>query len=77
MTPPAGQRWRRSKPKEEGWYWWRGRKDGLNMPFIIEIITMHDSVRNRLVACFTNGRREWLDDLHGEWQGPLTPQEAS
>ena len=77
MTPPAGQRWTRSKPKQEGYYWWRNQAKDYPGPYIVDIITMHDSERYRLVACFTNNCREWVDDMNGQFLGPLTPNEAT
>jgi len=68
MTP-AGQRWTRSTPTEPGFYWWR-RSVGYH-----KVLKVYD----RAGLCVANGD----DDLPiaeiygGEWQGPLTPNEAT
>jgi hypothetical protein len=72
MTPPAGQRWTKRKPTEPGWYWWRFRvgKD----PVAMKIGDDHIAKTN----VFTIGTSVLLiDELPGEWQGPITPNEAT
>jgi len=67
MTP-AGQRWTRSKPTEPGWYWWRDERETR----VVEVYAAHTGELN------ASGENFDLSDLTiGEWQGPLTPNEAT
>ena len=77
MTP-AGQRWTRSTPTEPGWYWYR-RTD----------VPAHCIRTAVLEVRFQQGKLKAYDDYgdgvlwhplkeySGEWQGPLTPNEAT
>lgn len=72
MTP-AGQRWTREKPTEPGWYWWRdeGLYNGikiLQLSLVMSDLQVHEhGMLNGLL----------VRELPGEWQGPLTPNEAT
>jgi hypothetical protein len=70
MTP-AGQRWTRNKPTEPGWYWWRT----VNGDSAVRIIHTHEG---GLLIQFEGGHVTHLHRVTlGEWQGPLTPNEAT
>ena len=62
--------WSKERPTKAGWYWYRGRTTPGTV-FVVEV-TVGDY---RSMACFVSGRREWLAELDGEWQGPITPKE--
>ena len=54
--------WTREKPKGPGFYWYRATPDVF--PRIANI--------SRNAAHFTSGKCVGIDDLHGEWLGPIT-----
>ena len=71
MTP-AGQRWTRKRPKHSGWYWWRANPGGY------AIIERYDMSADGLVMYKQEaGQLIKYPLLDGEWQGPLTPNEAT
>ena len=63
--------WSTNKPTVEGWYWWRPRNSGMNVPHLLLIVVINGAVKYR----------RWLGDdawstecmLDGEWSGPLEP----
>lgn len=60
-------KWTTEKPTEPGWYWYRTSRQQL----IVEVVRLREKmyVHNGHIA-------DDLDDYTGEWQGPLTPNEA-
>ena len=71
MTPPAGQRWTKRKPTEPGWYWWRNNGE----PEMVH-------VTNPSVVLLCGDSRVFSTNMMighgtGEWQGPITPNEAT
>lgn len=69
----AGQRWTKRKPTEPGWYWHRD----LTRPY-------EDEREPYLVKVREYGGRLCVGNCelsgppyHGEWQGPLTPNEVT
>ena len=76
MTP-AGQRWTRSTPTEPGWYWFN-EQDSVHGQEVVHILPWpNENQPQFLIARFASGRRGKVTDLCGEWQGPLTPNEAT
>ena len=71
QVTPAGQRWTRTKPTEPGWYWWRNNGDP-EMVHVIEPSIVLLCGDNRI--CSVNAM---IGHGTGEWQGPLTPNEAT
>jgi hypothetical protein len=84
---PAGQRWTRERPTEPGWYWWRVSPN--TCPDLV-LLRKGGVGSEETVLCDVIGtieRGEWSfsdkrccllkDLLSGEWQGPLTPNEAT
>ena len=68
MTDAGG--WTRERPTTAGWYWNR-----INGTVGIALITRRDG---RLYAWLKFkdawlSREGWLDYIHGEWLGPITP----
>lgn len=57
--------WTFDKPTKPGWYWWRLKKQGwmgvhhIDEDLCVSTTEDHDSV----------------DDINGEWAGPLVPPE--
>jgi hypothetical protein len=72
MTTPAGQRWTREKPTEPGWYWVRSLLGGVE---IVSIGCVNGVLRVYEHGCDTGVKMEYLSS--GEWQGPITPNEAT
>ena len=74
MTP-AGQRWTRDKPTVAGWYWFRGAfTDGCLV--MARVICSGQEWRCDLIYDSVTMLPE-QDDEWCEWQGPLTPNEAT
>ena len=70
LTPAGGapQRWTRRKPTAPGWYWWREGLDAQPALYPVEW--------KPVWKCWgIPGKR--VDEMLGEWQGPLTPNEAT
>ncbi len=57
--------WSRERPTGAGFYWFR--RDSHSRKWIVEI--------SRNGVHFTSGCAVSLDDIKGEWQGPLEPKE--
>lgn len=74
MMTPAGQRWTRSKPTEPGWYWWRDHVHGI--PTMIEVEGDGSDVEP-LIVRWDCADDEPVEQMDGEWQGPLSPNEAT
>jgi hypothetical protein len=72
-TTPAGQRWTRRKPTIEGWYWFRDNKKD---PPDVHWLSLIDG-KLRVFTMSNENCVEHIDDYTGEWQGPLTPNEAT
>ena len=74
MTP-AGQRWTKRKPTEPGWYWHRNTMLPSVDPSPVQIVRLIDG---ELAACWniSTVRLEKVS-TESEWQGPLTPNEAT
>ena len=64
--------WSRERPTKPGWYWWR--EEG-RQPVIIHVVRCGEIIQQPLLANFASGRRRYLSDLAGEFQGPLEPKE--
>ena len=73
MSESAGQRWTRNKPTEDGWYWWRKPEDNLLIPYVVKV------QKSPSGDMFVFWQHDWnyATVLGGEWQGPLTPNEAT
>lgn len=60
-----------SKPRRNGWYWFRG-----TYPLRGSIRTVDPAiffVRAWTGTVFVEGRSELLSEFEGEWSGPLEP----
>ena len=64
MTPPAGQRWTRSRPTEPGWYWWRTHAVTTGQLTGLQVVQIEEDG-----YCRQEG--EYVSHLGGEWQGPI------
>jgi hypothetical protein len=73
MTNPAGQRWTRRKPTEPGWYWFRWDKD---RDAIIVVVSIEDCDW-RVLEMGNTYSGAFAGYTSGEFQGPLTPNEAT
>ena len=74
MTTPAGQRWTRDKPTQEGWYWYRDSDVTCHSMVYVEEMLVLGSIR---VAIYRSGDGMFISKMSGEFQGPLTPHEAT
>ena len=75
VSPSAGQRWSREKPKEAGWYWYRDSADD-DSPEVYQVYAAIFSDEKRLYvreSCGEGGI--WIAYFDGEWQGPIVPTE--
>lgn len=72
MTSPAGQRWTRERPVKNGWYWWRF--DASTNATMVHMMVCNDG---SLAEMTENGLLLREAGFAGEWQGPLTPNEAT
>ncbi len=64
MSPAL--RWTSEKPSVPGWYWYRGETD-------LNEIIVWVSTDLRVVFAGTNFRSWPVEEIAGEWSGPLTP----
>lgn len=62
--------WSRERPTEPGWYWWRTVSITPSKTVKIQVVQIGDGG-----YCWQEG--EYTSNLGGEWQGPLTPNEAT
>ena len=69
MTDASGQRWTREKPTEPGWYWYR--EPGLGA----EAVCVYQP--NGPDTDYLEIYDTPLTEFDGEFQGPLTPHEAT
>lgn len=68
-TLPPAMTWTREKPTAPGWYWYRG----VGVLAIVEVCWHTSVIRSHLRAFFVTGRQGHIDDLGGEWVGPMEP----
>ena len=55
--------WRKDKPTEPGWYFWRhGKRE--------TVYEVYEAMDNHLWAMLPNNRMA-VDAIHGEWAGPI------
>lgn len=69
----AGQRWSTQKPTVPGWYWWRWKGEVR----AIQLAVLPGSTTGKMYV--KGGISVPINalDCDGEWQGPLTPNEAT
>lgn len=67
--------WRAERPKEPGWYWWRGEYQDEDKLQVCEVFNaMHDG---RQLMSFNSGYFTYLDTIDGHWAGPIVaPREG-
>ncbi len=87
MSTPSGQRWTRSKPTEPGWYWWR--LTTVSSPALVLLRNggggSYETILCDVIDTVEQGEWSFSDKrccllkdlLSGEFQGPLTPNEAT
>lgn len=65
--------WTTEKPTKPGWYWWRCR----GVQCVVEIGTPQHVIQlsSGLSVWFTSGSVRKLQDVDGEWAGPLEEPE--
>lgn len=73
MTPPTGQRWTRERPTKPGVYWFRWDKD---RDAIIVVVLIEDCDW-RVLEMGNEYSGAFAGYASGEWQGPLSPNEAT
>lgn len=61
--------WSDNQPTEEGIYWFH--ELGKLRPEITHVDVLQGWPHKTLLVRFTNGRREQLRNLTGQWYGPL------
>ena len=77
MTHPQGdlmaeQRWTRNAPTQEGWYWMRAPKHGWR-----DCVMWVDQDDDGFYIDVGDCDSEYVTEIDAEWQGPLTPHEAT
>ena len=69
MMTPAGQRWTTQQPTAPGWYWYREDHEDVYAVKVLDDLTI----------IFPGNECDYQMTELGvqEWQGPLTPNEAT
>ena len=60
------RKWLSIMPEEPGWYWLKEKVAPMQ---IVEVIMVHRHVYRSGTECFST-----LNEIHGEWQGPIRPE---
>lgn len=66
MSEPAGQRWTCNKPTEPGWYWWKYTGE----PSVVHVV-------HSMYGLVIEGHVGLVQNMNAQWQGPLSPNEAT
>lgn len=80
MTTPAGQRWTRNKPEVEGWYWFRSYDEPESIVQVYQHVDgpwCMSGPEMEHCEILDKDHDEDGNDVHTEWQGPLSPHEAT
>lgn len=69
LTASEAKRKWTSQPTSEGWYFWRRIVRQKEVQTVVRVKKNWGNAKLYIQAC------RYVEDCHGEWQGPLTPRE--
>lgn len=65
--------WTLEKPSKSGWYWFREPGLNLDKPMPAWVYQSGESFCVKLCGAYEDCNEKRLDELKGEWAGPISP----